>query len=219
MAIEGRATPEPRRIGDAMYEALRERILSGERGPGSRLSVPAIAHQYAVSRSPVREAVVRLVQDGLARETVNRGAVIAALDPQELASLYEAQEALESAAARLAAEHNSPGLRRRLLAILTEHEQAALEDDLTRHRALDAAFHRELRRAADSPVIERMLEDIQGRVLLAMRSTSLTGGMRAAVAEHRAIFEALTAGDGDAAAAAARAHIKRLKNLLSERDE
>lgn len=217
MATERRLPPEPRRIGDTVYEALRDRILSGELEAESRLSVPAIAQEYAVSRSPVRDAIIRLVQDGLARETVNRGAVIAVPSPRELVSLYEAREALESAAARLAAEHASPGLRRKLLAILTEHEQVVEGGDFARHVVLDAAFHRELRMAADSPVIERMLDDIQDRVVLAMRATTLSGGMRRAVADHRRIFEAVTASDGDAAAAAARAHVNRLKELLDER--
>jgi len=216
--VRGRATPEPRRMGDMVYESLREAIVSGLVAPGARLSVPAIAAQYAVSRSPVRDAVIRLVQEGLARDTVNRGAVVAALDPGELVSLYEVREALEWAAARLAAQHTTPGLRRRLLAILTEHEQVLREGDFARHVALDAAFHRELRLAADSPVLLRMLDDIQDRVVLAMRSTSLSGGMRRAVEEHRKIFEAVSAGQGEAAAEAARAHISRLTQLLRQRD-
>jgi DNA-binding GntR family transcriptional regulator len=217
MASRGRATPEPRRVGDTVYEALRESIVSGRILPGARLSVPAIAEQYAVSRSPVRDAVIRLVQEGLARDTVNRGAVVAAPEPHELISLYEVREALEWAAARLAAQHTTPGLRRRLLAILAEHEQVAQEGDFTRHIALDAAFHRELRLAADSPVLLRMLDDIQDRVVLAMHTTSLSGGMRRAIEDHRAIFEAVSAGRGEAAAEAARAHITRLKELLRER--
>jgi DNA-binding GntR family transcriptional regulator len=218
MGPRGRATPEPRRVGDTVYQALRESILSGRISPGARLSVPAIAQEYAVSRSPVRDAVIRLVQEGLARDTVNRGAVVAALEPGELVSLYEVREALEWAAARLAAQHTTPGLRRRLLAILTEHEQVVQEGDFARHVALDAAFHRELRLAADSPVLLRMLDDIQDRVVLAMRSTSLSGGMRRAIEEHRTIFEAVSTGRGEAAAEAARAHINRLKELLRERD-
>lgn len=219
MGERGRATNEPRRMGDAVYESLRESIVSGRIAPGARLSVPAIAQEYAVSRSPVRDAVIRLVQEGLARETVNRGAVVAAPGPGELVSLYEVREALEWAAARLAAQHTTPGLRRRLLAILTEHEQVVEEGDITRHVALDAAFHRELRLAADSPVLLRMLDDIQDRVVLAMRSTSLSGGMRRAVEEHRAIFEAVSTGQGEAAAEAARAHISRLTRLLRERNQ
>jgi DNA-binding GntR family transcriptional regulator len=211
-------TSGPQRMGDTLYEALRVRILTGDLPPGARLSVPAIAREYHVSRSPVRDAVIRLLQEGLARETVNRGAEIAVLDSRELVSLYEARAALESTATRLAVQRSDAGLRRRLLTILTEHHQVATDGDYPRHVILDAAFHRELRMAADSPVIERMLDDIQDQVALAMRSTSLTGGMRSAVEDHQAIFEAVTAGDPEAAADTAWAHIHRLKELLRNRE-
>jgi len=212
------ATPHRRRVGDELYVAIHERIMTGQLPLGARLSVPALAQEYEVSRSPVREAVIRLVHEGLARETVNLGAVVATPDLRELMSLYEAREALEWAAARLATEHYTPALRQRLLAILTEHEQVAKDGDFPRHVSLDASFHRELRQAAESPVLERMLDGIQDKIVLAMRSTSLTGGMTRAVADHRAIFEAVTSLDQDAAAEAARAHIHRLKELLRERE-
>ncbi|MEU2611025.1 GntR family transcriptional regulator [Micromonospora sp. NPDC007271] len=202
------------RVGELLYRTLRDRIISGELRPGTRLSVPALAEEFQVSRSPVRDAVIRLVQDELARETMNRGAVVARIEADELVSLYEAREALEWAAARLAAERYTPALRRRLLALLTEHRQVAEAGDFARHIELDAAFHSEIRQAAQSPVLARMLDRVQGRVLIAMRSTSLTGGMKQAVADHQAIFEALGSGDPEAAGEAARAHISRLKELL-----
>ncbi|WP_192581241.1 GntR family transcriptional regulator [Micromonospora sp. AMSO12t] len=202
------------RVGELLYRTLRDRIISGELRPGTRLSVPALAEEFRVSRSPVRDAVIRLVQDELARETLNRGAVVARIEGEELVSLYEAREALEWAVARLAAQRYSPALRRRLLALITEHRQVAADGDFARHIELDAAFHREIRQAAQSPVLTRMLDGVQSRVLIAMRSTSLTGGMAQAVADHQAIFEALCSGDPDAAGEAARAHIRRLKELL-----
>lgn len=202
------------RVGEMLYRTLRDRIISGELRPGTRLSVPGLAEEFQVSRSPVRDAVIRLVQDELARETMNRGAVVARIEGEELVSLYEAREALEWAVARLAAERYSPALRRRLLALLTEHRQVAEAGDFTRHIELDAAFHREIRQAAQSPVLTRMLDGVQSRVMIAMRSTSLTGGMTQAVADHQVIFEALCSGDPDAAGEAARSHIRRLKELL-----
>lgn len=216
MALQEGDPREPRRMGDAVYDALRQRILAGRLPPGARLSVPALAAEFAVSRSPVRDAVIRLVHEGLAQETLNRGAVVAAVDTRELVSLYEAREALEAAAARLATEKSTPELMDNLNAIFAEHEHAVLEGDFPRHVAMDAAFHREVRRAADSPVLERMLDDIQDRVVLAMRSTSITGGMRKALEDHRAILEAVASGDPELAARVAGSHIKRLKELLRD---
>jgi DNA-binding GntR family transcriptional regulator len=201
-------------VSDRIYRDLRDRIVAGEISPGTRLSVPALAQEYRVSRSPVREAVLRLVQSGIARQSLNAGAVVAPIDLGELVGVYEAREGLEWAAARLAAARRERGLRRRLLEILTEHEQVAAAGDFARHVALDAAFHRAVRRAADSPLLETMLDDIEDRVVIAMRSTSVSGGMQQAVADHRRIFEAVSAGDIEAAGAAASEHIARLTTLL-----
>ncbi|MBL7259464.1 GntR family transcriptional regulator [Paractinoplanes lichenicola] len=209
---------DPQRVGEVLYLALRDRILSGELKPGAKLSVPALAEEFGVSRSPVRDAVIRLVQEDLVTETMNRGAEVARITREELVSLYEAREVLEGAVARLATEKYQASLRRTLLALLTEHREVAAQQDFGRHIELDAAFHRAIRQAAQSPVLARMLDGVQGRVLVAMRSTSLTGGMVQAVHEHQAIFEAIGSGDADAAEEAARAHIRRLKELLRAAD-
>ena len=139
---------------------------------------------------------------------------MAPVDLAELVGVYEAREGLEWVAARLAAAHQARGLRRRLLDILTQHEQVAAAGDFTRHVVLDAEFHRAIRQAAESRLIESMLDDIQDRVVIAMRSTSVRGGMHQAVADHRRIFEAVAAGDVAGAGRAASDHIARLTALL-----
>ncbi|PSL06039.1 DNA-binding GntR family transcriptional regulator [Haloactinopolyspora alba] len=202
------------RVGERVYRTLRRRILTGEFPPGTRLSVPAIARELGVSRSPVRDAVLQLGNEGLAQETFNRGAIVPQIDHDQLVSLYEAREALEGMTARLATVNFGPGVRRRLLGILDEHDEVVAAGDFTRHIDVDAAFHREIRTAACSPVVARMLEEIQGQVMIAMRSTSVSGGMAHAVEDHRKIFEALASGDPDAGEAAARQHISRLTSLL-----
>src|SRR5690625_4026277 len=208
--------PNDERVGDRVHRILRQRILDGVLVAGARLSVPALARELGVSRSPIRDAVLRLCREGLAQETLNRGAIIPYQDRATLVSLYQARAALEGAAARLAAERFTPALRRRMLAILTEHDAVAASGDFARHIELDAAFHREMREAAESPVVARMLDEVQGQVLLAMRSTSVTGGPSRAVEDHRRIFEALSTGDPDASEDAARAHVARLIDLRRE---
>lgn len=210
--------PDPQRVGEVIYKNLRDRIISGELRPGARLSVPALAEEFHVSRSPVRDAVIRLVHEYLVTETMNRGAEVARISRAELVSLYEAREVLEGAVARLATEKYKASLRRSLLALLAEHRMVAEQGDFARHLELDAAFHREIRQAAQSPVLARMLDGVQGRVLVAMRSTSLTGGIAQAVHDHQTIFEAIGSGDAEAAEEAARSHIRRLKELLRAGD-
>jgi DNA-binding GntR family transcriptional regulator len=216
-AVEDR---EPRlwgseRVGEAVYRQLRQWILDGRLPPGSRLSVPAIARELGVSRSPVRDAVLHLVREGLGQETLNRGAVVRTIGRQELANLYEAGEALEGMAARLAAHRCGPALRRRLSELLDMHRQVVVSD-VSRDLELEAAFHREIRTAAANPVLSRMLDEIHGQVMLATRASGVTGGLAHAVEDHGDVLEAILSGDVEASEAAARRHVSRLRKIFTE---
>jgi len=204
------------RITDAVYESLRQAILTGTLPPGTKLSVPSLAERLEVSRSPVREAVVRLTWDRLAVEEPRRGAVVARIDPAELAELYEVREALEGVAARLAVERGESAAVVALEQIVLEHERAAALDNVARHFELDTQFHSWIRRASGNHHVIRALDEIQAQVRLAMVTTTVTSGPRSAVDDHRHILEAMQAGDAKAAEAAARAHIARLKQALRQ---
>lgn len=204
------------RIADAVYEQLRERIFSGDLPAGARLSVPAIAEELDVSRSPVRDAVLRLTQERLAREEPRRGAVVARVGPEELAALYEVREVLEGLAARLAVENAGRRLVDRLREVLAEHEQAVASADVQRHMDLDMRFHALVRQAGANPEATRLLDDIQTQIRLAMRTTTVTGGPQQAVEDHRRILAAIESGDPYQAERVARAHIARLRAVLLE---
>ncbi|MBB5158884.1 GntR family transcriptional regulator [Saccharopolyspora phatthalungensis] len=202
------------RIADAVYQHLREQIFSGELLPGARLSVPALAEELEVSRSPVRDAVLRLTQERLAREEPRRGAVVARVGAAELAALYDVREVLEGLAARLAVENAGRRLVDRLHEILAEHEEAVEAADLERHLEADMRFHALVRQAGGNPEVIRLLDDIQTQIRLAMRTTTVTAGPRHALADHRTILAAIESGDPAEAERAARAHISRLRLAL-----
>ncbi|MFC4563403.1 GntR family transcriptional regulator [Nocardiopsis mangrovi] len=207
------------RVADEVYERLREKIFTGELPPGARLSVPALAESLEVSRSPVRDAVLRLVQERLAREEPRRGAVVARVGIAELVAIYEIREVLEGLAARLAVENAGRKLVRALREALDEHEAALRTADLAASTEADLRFHRLIREAAANPEVIRVLDDVQAQVRLAMRSTTVTAGPRQAVDDHRAILTAIESGDAVAAEQAARAHIFRLRSVLQRQLE
>lgn len=204
------------RLGDTVYERLRDEILVGVLSPGSRLSVPALAERLTVSRSPVRDAVLRLTQERLAREEPRRGAVVAEVSLADLAALYEVREVMEGLAARLAVENAGRKFVDELAAAVASHEQVVAAADIAGHYVADTRFHQLIRQASGNDEVIRVLDDIQGRVRLAMRSTTVTAGPEQAVCDHRAILEAIRSGDPADAEAAARAHIARLKRELHD---
>ncbi len=209
------ALPQQRRVADSVHDTLRDAIFAGRLPPGSRLSVPLLAQQLNVSRSPVREAVQRLVQEGLATEEPHRGAGVAVLDPATLAPLYEVREVLEGLAARLAAVHATDEERAEMRAAYDEHSTALERGDAAHHVALDMAFHARLRAASHNTELAQYLERVQGRIAIAILGGNPLVWSRQAIVEHRAVLEAVLAGDPDAAEAAARAHVRRIRSDIA----
>ncbi|MGH9057681.1 MAG: GntR family transcriptional regulator [Acidimicrobiales bacterium] len=204
-------------LADRAYQRLRDEILSGRLAPGTPLSVPELARQFSISRSPVREAVQRLIYDGLAAGVPYRGAVVRSVAVNDLRHLYRVRELLEGLAARLATEHLDDGRLNKIKRTLDAHKQVVESRDEARHVELDVAFHRCIREACGNPYLNEILENIQGKAHLAQfQLWRGEHGPQVAVDEHAQILRALTEGDPDRADAAARAHVARLRMQLAE---
>ncbi|MDQ0644966.1 GntR family transcriptional regulator [Microbacterium murale] len=213
-------------LAERTYQVIRAAVLSGDLPPGTPLSVPELARRLEVSRSPVREAVQRIIHDQLATHVLHSGAVVSRVDGEDLRSLYVVRELLEGLAARLATEAaDQPGLDA-LSDLLTEHERlfdegARDDDDASdggpseeagqRHIELDTRFHRAIRDLAGNHHLSDILDSIVDRSHSAMHT--LWGGeapARLALEEHRRIVEAMLSGDPAAAEEAARDHVVKL---------
>ncbi|MCX4833837.1 GntR family transcriptional regulator [Streptomyces sp. NBC_00006] len=205
-------------LADRAYEELKGAVLANRLRPGDALSVPALAAQLSISRSPVREAVQRLIHDGLATHVPHKGAVVATVDVEDVRQLYVVREVMEGLAARLATERLDASRVAELRDLLERHErEVGTGVDERTHIEMDMAYHRMIREVADNPHLTAALDTIQGRAHLALHQ--LWRGQEAprlAVAEHRRIFEAMTSGDPDAADLAARDHIRKLRIRLSQ---
>lgn len=205
-------------LTDRTYEALRSAILRNQLPPGTALSVPELARQLNVSRTPVREAVQRLIYEGLAVHESHRGAQVNTVDIADLRQLYLVRELLEGLAARLATEHLDASRLAELRQILTEHEHVLANDgDNAVHIELDMRFHRTLREIANNAHLTATLEPIAGRSHLALHSLWRTDDApRLALEEHQRVVDAMVTGDPDLAEEAARQHISRLRVRLSQ---
>ncbi|MER5394563.1 GntR family transcriptional regulator [Saccharopolyspora sp. NPDC002686] len=205
-------------LADRTYAALKAAVLDGTLPPGTGLSVPELARQLDVSRSPVREAVQRLIHDGVATHVPHRGAEVSRVDIDDLRQLYVVREQLEGLAARLATENLGAEGLSLLREILAEHERALADDaDNAAHIELDMRFHRAVRELADNPHLLATLEPIAGRSHFALHSLWRSDeAPRLALDEHRAVVDAMASGDPELAEVAARRHISRLRIRLSQ---
>lgn len=203
-------------LADLAYKEIQAAIFSNRLAPGVALSVPELARQLDISRSPVREAVQRLVHAGLAVTVPYRGAVVARVDIEDLQQLYEVRELLEGLAARRAVERLYPRSLAKLEELVGEHRRALDEGrGVQVHIEYDMNFHRGIRDLADSVSLSEFLETLQGKVQLAMHS--LWRSEEApwlALEDHEGILAAMSAKDPAAAEEAARAHIARLRATL-----
>jgi DNA-binding GntR family transcriptional regulator len=196
----------PRDLGQEAYGRIRAAIRDGSLPPGVRLTETDMAARFGVSRTPVRQAIARLEQEGLLTHEPRRGIAVTRPNHQQVVELYVMRELLEGAAARLAAQHAS------------ETEIAAMEELVEAEPPLFAEagalselnqrLHGLLYLSAHNRYLLRSLEQIAATMELL--PTLLTLGDRAAEAhaEHRAILAALRQRDGEAAEAAARTHAR-----------
>jgi DNA-binding GntR family transcriptional regulator len=200
------STPR-QRLADHVYDVLRGRILARSLLPGDRLSVPLLAAELELSRSPVREAVQRLVVEGLAEEEINRGARVAGVDDADLADVFAVRAVLEGLAASLAATGDTTDLVAVLRASIAHHHDAVRADDEQAVIAIDQAFHQALLEAARNPHLERALGPLLGRAQVALLPDDQSRWPGATLAEHEAIYAAIREGDAPAAERAARDHV------------
>ena len=206
----------PTLVREAAYERLKAALARGELAPGARLFEPELAGLLGVSRTPVREALMRLAQEGLIELLPGRGARVRVLSPDEVAEVYEVRAALEAEAARLAATRHAPDDLAALAAAQAELE-ALPSGDVGAQTAADARFHALLVAAAKNRELERLFHQLDAKLALARRFSTDENQSPKTLAEHRAILEALKAHDPEAAARAARAHIERFKALVARR--
>jgi DNA-binding GntR family transcriptional regulator len=196
------------RIVDTVQDALRDAIFGGSLRAGEALSVPELARRLNVSRSPVREAVLGLVAQGLAVEQPRRGVVVATIEADDLVAIHEVREFLEAGAARLCARRiDKPGVDR-LRRILAEQKRAVKAKDAGGYFRTNSALHGAIATAAGNRRLEHILLTLENQMRLALhRVASEETHIRSGYDEHRHVVEAIAAGDQDAADQMMRAHI------------
>lgn len=194
----------------ALYEYLREEILSGALPPGFRLTEQDVAQAAEVSRTPVREALQRLESDGLVADANGRGLEVRGVSPEDLADLCAVREVLEGMAGELAARSASPVEVATIRAIL-ENEVKALDSgqDAGAHVELNHAFHSAVWRASHNRYLAAVLLGLRDRISRIQETTLADEGRREeALTEHRALVDAIAEHNAEEAGNLARLHFR-----------
>lgn len=193
---------------DQMVRAIADRIVTGYLRPGERLDEVSLAARFEVSRTPVREALGHLSAMGLVERRPNRGAIVAVVTQDHLASMFESMAELEAICARFSAERMT-GAERRSLEV--EHQASArlvqlrAEED---YEYFNTEFHSRLYRGAHNTHIHDLTVMTRSRLAPFRRAQfMLPGRLAKSWQEHDLIVTAIMRGDGAAAGKAARDHV------------
>jgi len=205
-------------LSDLVTQQLRESILSGAYEPGVQLNETALARQLGVSRGPLREAIQRLVQEGLLTSRPRRGAFVPELTNADRADIYFAREAIETATLKRVIESGRAADLAKTLSRYVEAMVVALEnDDWEAVIDHDLGFHCQLVDAAESPRLSRLYASLIAETRLCLHVlVSGWQGRKDFVEEHRALTERLAAEDTEGAMEAARRHLREpLRSLVA----
>lgn len=193
---------------------LRQMILEGQLEPGEKINEKLLTEQFGVSRTPLREALKVLASEGLLDLIPHRGAVITRQSEGELAEVFRVLAALEGLAGELATTAASDATLNQIKDMTQELRRSYEETDRPTYFRINQAIHKAILQAADNETLLRSHALLAYRVQRARYQANLTADRwRAAVEEHEAIAEALSARDATTTAERMKDHL--LKKLAS----
>lgn len=199
---------EHRQLKDSVYLKLRQEIVTATLPPGYVLREAELAARFGVSKTPLREAFVRLEKDGFVQIAPYRSAVVTGYSQQDLREIYEVRELLEGLCAREAAVSIATEDLAALNRIVRDSTAAFEAGDTDRLTALLDEFDVVLYAQSRNSRIIAMLENIRDHVTRIGRLTvAIPGRMGTSVREHQAIYEAIVQRDGPRAETLMRQHI------------
>jgi DNA-binding GntR family transcriptional regulator len=212
----GSPQPAPRlaasaSASDRAYAALRARVVSGEVPGGTMLSEGEVADELGMSRTPVREAFLRLQAEGWMQLFPKRGALVRPIEPDELAEVVEARHLVESAAVRTvtADDGATTALVKSLRGLVAAQRVAAESADLDTFALLDVTFHQTIADAGGNSILTTFYSSLRDRQHRITARTVRAGQDRveAILAQHTELVDLVGAGDAAGFEAALAAHL------------
>jgi DNA-binding GntR family transcriptional regulator len=198
-------------IGKQIFRALREAIFVGQMVPGTPLSEKEVSDMFQVSRQPVREAFIKLVEAGVLQVLPQRGTFVKRISPRQVREGRFIREAIETAVVRKAAVSITDDQLQALADNLREQKLAAKANDTAAFLALDEAFHYAIAQAIDCTAAWETIQDIKAQ-MDRVRYLSLpdVSPLDLLIRQHAKILAGLRAHDPSAAEDAMRHHLREI---------
>lgn len=201
-------------LSELAYRRLEEAIVTLSLRPGAVLTEAQMIELVAVGRTPVREALIRLAQQGLVEILPRKGVVVTAIDAIDVMAALDAREVLERLIAAEAARRAGPGERSAILAKARAMREAAQADDVNAYMRFDKELDALVATAARSPYASRAVEPLQALIRRAWYFFDRQVDLVPAAYHHVSLAQALVAGEPAAAAEASDALMQHLRTGL-----
>ncbi len=202
-------------LGNKIFFILRERILNDEYEHGQKLNELSLAKELHISRTPIREAFKQLELEGLVESIPNKGVYVKGFSPRDIDDMFEIRLALEGLAIQLAMDRmNEENLIKikdvyELMKYYTEQKNG---EEVNR---LNILYHEVIYQATQSQYFEQLLKDVHYYVFVTSRhSITKPERLESALAEHKAILDAIISRDKELAKTTIQKHIKKTQLLV-----
>ena len=214
-------TPLTNRLPESLMDSIEELIVTGEYPPGMRLEEIELAATFGVSRTPIREALIRLAATGMIERRPRKGWAVTEVSPNRLCEMFDVMAELEAMCGRLAARRATTFQQQQIRAA---HEACRGVSDSDAYFRLNEDFHFAIYDASGNGYLVEKAREVQ-RQLRPFRRLQLRVKSRLAelFREHQGIVDAILAGDSESAAERLRAHVtvqgQRFSDLVTSLDD
>lgn len=196
-------------LRDVVFNTLREAILKGDLKPGERLMELQLASKLGVSRTPIREAIRMLEQEGLAVTMPRRGAEVAKMTLKDMEDVLEIRDALDELAVRLACDRITGEQLKQLVEVKEAFETSTKSGDVKKIADSDVRFHDIIYEATGNPKLVTMLNNLREQVYrYRVECIKDPQNYPTLIAEHEAIVEGVKNRDAASATRAMHAHVE-----------
>lgn len=204
-------------LRDVVFQTLRTAILKGDLKPGERLMELQLASKLGVSRTPIREAIRMLEQEGLARTIPRKGAEVAGMTEKDMEDVLQIRCVLEELAARLSCQNITDEEMRELKIAMVAFEEKTREGNMVELAKADVTFHDIIYRAADNPKLLVLLNNLREQMYRYRTEYMKDDRIHPVlIREHKEMVKALESRDQELVAREVRQHLRNQEEVMKK---
>lgn len=196
-------------VGPQLLRLLRGKVVHNDWVPGTQLSEAEVAKAFGVSRQPIREAFIKLAEEGLVEIRPQRGTFVRKISASAVLDARFVREAIEADVVKLVAQASDPAALKELNLLIKAQRKVA-ENDPRSFVPLDDAFHRTLAQAAGKTYAWSVIESLKSQMDRVRQLSTWKFPMARLIRQHEAVVAAIGAGNRPAAEAAMREHLRAI---------